>query len=37
MEVHLSPDLQAKFEQMARDSGCRNFDEFANTREMLDR
>ena len=48
MEVHLTPDVQAKLEQMARDTGRRSdelvedavnglFDELAYTREMLDR
>lgn len=48
MEVHLTPDVQAKLEQMARDTGRRSdelledavnglFDELAFTREMLDR
>jgi len=48
MEVHFTPEVQAKLEQMARDSGCRSdelvegtvigyFDELAQTREMLDR
>jgi len=48
MEVHLSPDVQAKLEQMARESGRPSeelvedavagyFDELAHTREMLDR
>jgi predicted transcriptional regulator len=47
MEIHISPDVQAKLDQMARDSGCPSaqlvedallgyFDELANTREMLD-
>ena len=48
MEVHLTPDVQAKLEQMARESGRPSdelvedavvgyFDELANTRELLDR
>lgn len=48
MEVHFTPDVQAKLEQMARDTGRRSdelvedaviglFDELAYTREMLDR
>jgi predicted transcriptional regulator len=48
MEVHLRPDVQAKLEQMARESGRPShelvedavagyFDELAHTREMLDR
>ena len=48
MEVHFTPDVQAKLEQMARDTGRRSdelvedavnglFDELAFTREMLDR
>ena len=48
MEVHLRPDLQAKLEQMARESGRPShelvedavvgyFDELARTRQMLDR
>jgi hypothetical protein len=48
MEVHLTPDAQAKLEQMARDSGRRRdelveeaviglYDELVNTREMLGR
>jgi predicted transcriptional regulator len=48
MEVHLSPGVQAKLEQMARESGRPShelvedavagyFDELAHTREMLDR
>ncbi len=47
MEVHFTPDVQAKLEQMARDSGRRSdelvedavigyFDELASTRETLD-
>jgi predicted transcriptional regulator len=47
MEIHISPDVQAKLDQMARDSGCPSdqlvedallgyFDELADTREMLD-
>jgi len=46
MEVHFTPDVQAKLEQMARDTGRRSdelvedaviglFDELAYTREML--
>jgi len=46
MEVHFTPDVQAKLEQMARDTGRRSdelvedaviglFDELAHTREML--
>jgi len=48
MEVHFSPDVQAKLEQMARDTGRRSdqlvenvvtdfFDDIAFTRETLDR
>ncbi len=48
MEVHLSPDVQAKLEQIARDAGRKPaeviadavvglFDELAYTRETLDR
>jgi predicted transcriptional regulator len=48
MEVHLTPDAQAKLDQMARDTGRSStdlvedavvglFDELARTREMLDR
>jgi predicted transcriptional regulator len=48
MEVHVKPELQAKLEEMARESGCRSeelvedaingyFDELAYTREMLDK
>jgi hypothetical protein len=48
MEMHFTPDVQAKLEQMARDTGRRSdelvedaviglFDELAFTREMLDR
>ena len=48
MEVHFNPDVQAKLEQMARESGRPSdelvedaligyFDEVAHTREMLDR
>ena len=45
MEVHFKPDVQAKLEQMARESGqelvedavAGYFDELAHTREMLDR
>jgi hypothetical protein len=48
MEVHFSPDVQAKLDQLARDTGCRSeelledavvglFDELAYAREMLDR
>lgn len=36
MEVHFTPDTQARLEQMARDSGRRS-DELAYTREMPDR
>jgi hypothetical protein len=48
MEVHFTPDVQAKLEQMARESGCGidelvedavigYFDELAQAREILDR
>ena len=48
MEVHFKPDVQAKLEQMARESGRPSselledavigyFDELAHTRELLDR
>jgi hypothetical protein len=48
MEVHFTPDVQAKLEQMARDAGRQPteviedaviglYDEPAYTREMLDR
>ena len=48
MELHLNPDVQAKLEQMARDSGrppaeviedavLGLYDELAYTREILDR
>ncbi len=48
MEVHLSPDVQMKLEQMARETGRRSdelvedavigyFDGLVNTRELLDR
>ncbi|MBZ5626880.1 MAG: hypothetical protein LAQ69_50625 [Acidobacteriia bacterium] len=48
MEVHFTPDVQAKLEQMARESGRPSgelvedavigyFDEMAHAREMLDR
>jgi hypothetical protein len=48
MEVHFKPDVQAKLDQMARESGCPSdelvedavigyFDELARTREILDR
>ena len=48
MEVQLKPEMQAKLDEMARESGCRSedlvedaingyFDELAYTREMLDR
>ena len=48
MEVHFKPDVQAKLEQMASESGRPSdelvedavigyFDELAHTREMLDR
>ena len=47
MEVHFKPDVQAKLDQMARESGRPSdelvedavigyFDELAHTREMLD-
>ncbi len=47
MEVHFTPDVQAKLEQMAQDSGRRSdelvedavigyFDELASVRETLD-
>jgi len=47
MEVHFRPDVQAKLDQMARESGRSSdelvedavvgyFDELARTREMLD-
>jgi hypothetical protein len=47
MEVHFKPDVQAKLDQMARESGRPSdelvadavigyFDEMAHTREMLD-
>jgi predicted transcriptional regulator len=47
MEIHFSPDVQAKLDQMARDSGRPGdqlvedallgyFDELAHAREMLD-
>jgi predicted transcriptional regulator len=47
MEVHFKPEVQAKLEQMARESGRPSdelvedavagyFDELAHTREMLD-
>jgi hypothetical protein len=36
MEMHLKPDVQAKLERMARESG-RPSHELAHTREMLDR
>jgi len=47
MEVHLSPDIQAKLEQLSSDTGRSKdefvqdaiagyFDELARTREMLD-
>jgi hypothetical protein len=36
MEVHFTPDVQAKLEQMARDTG-RPSDELAHMRELLDR
>jgi len=47
MEVHFPPDVQAKLEEMARDTGRGSdelvadavlglFDELARTREMLD-
>jgi predicted transcriptional regulator len=48
MEVHFTPDVQAKLDQMARDTGRSSielvedavvglFDELTQTREMLDR
>jgi predicted transcriptional regulator len=48
MEVHFTPDVQAKLERLARDTGRPSdelvedavlgyFDELAHTREMLDR
>jgi predicted transcriptional regulator len=48
MEVHFTPDVQAKLEQLARESGRQSaelvedavigyFDELAHAREMLDR
>ncbi len=48
MEVHFTPDVQAKLEQMAQDTGRRSdellevavnglFDELSYTRELLDR
>jgi len=48
VEVHVKPELQAKLDEMARESGCRSeelvedaingyFDELAYTREMRDR
>jgi hypothetical protein len=48
MEVHFTPDVQAKLDQMARDAGRQPteviqdaviglYDELAYTREMLDR
>jgi hypothetical protein len=48
MEVHFTPDVEAKLEQMARDSGCRtdelvvdavrcHIDGLSYVREMLDR
>ncbi len=48
MEVHVKPELQAKLEQMARESGCPSdelvedaltgyFDELEYAREMLDK
>ena len=48
MEVHFKPDVQAKLDQMARESGRPSgelvedavigyFDELVHTREMLDR
>jgi predicted transcriptional regulator len=48
MEVHFKPDVQAKLDQMARESGRPSgelvedavigyFDELAHTRKMLDR
>jgi len=48
MEVHFTPDVEAKLEQLARDSGCRtdelvadavrcHIDGLSYVREMLDR
>jgi predicted transcriptional regulator len=48
MEVHFTPEVQAKLDRMAQESGCPSeelvedavigyFDELAYTREMLDR
>ena len=48
MEVHLTPEIQAQLERMARDTGRRSdelveivvpdfFEDFAFTRETLDR
>jgi hypothetical protein len=48
MEVHFTPDVQAKLDQMVRDAGRQPteliedaviglYDELAHTREMLDR
>lgn len=48
MEVHVKPEMQAKLDEMARETGCQSeeliedaingyFDELAYTREMLDR
>ena len=48
MEVHFSPDVHAKLDQMAKENGCRSdelvedavkgyFDQLAYAREMLDR
>jgi predicted transcriptional regulator len=48
MEVHFTPEVRAKLDQMARETGRRSdelvedaviglFDELAHTREMLDR
>jgi predicted transcriptional regulator len=48
VEVHFNPDVEAKLDQMARDTGRRRdelledavnglFDELASTRETLDR
>lgn len=48
MEVHFKPEVQAKLEEMARQSGCASdelvedavmvyFDELVQAREMLDR
>ena len=48
MEVHFKPEVQAKLDQMARETGCASeelvedavtgyFDELAYTRELLDR